>query len=84
MQHCMSDLADIDRPVETHLHARIPGRPDPVLGVADVHGRDGRVVADLLGHQSGGAFLLGVGPGGEEELAEEGVERLLDAAVLGT
>ena len=77
MQHRVPILPDVDVAVERHLHARIPVGGDARVGVPDMRGGDGWVVADLLGDDGCGAAILGVA--GSVDLAEEGVEGLFDA-----
>lgn len=48
----VADLAHLDRAGKGHLDAGIAVGPDAVGLVGNVHGRDGRVVADLLGHET--------------------------------
>ena len=71
----MADLLDVDGPAETGFLAIVALDLNAVFLVVDAVGGDGRVVRDLLRHETGDALL--VIPVAEEELAEEGVQRLL-------
>lgn len=77
----MADLLDVDVAVEAHLNTSVAVCPHAVFLVRDVHRRDGWMVANLLRHQPRGPSRLLVGPFREEQLAEKGVKRLLDARV---
>ena len=68
----MPVLPNVHVTIECHLDARVPIGRDTRVGVPDVRGGDGRVVADLLGDDGCGAAVLG--PGGGVDLAKEGVE----------
>ena len=78
VQHGVADLADVDGAVERHFDAGVAVGADTVGGVGDVHGCDRGVVRDLLGDKGCCGLAFFVGPRGEKELAEEGVEGLLD------
>lgn len=76
----VTHLLDVDGAIECDALAgeSLCGNARDWIG--EVAGRDGRVVRDLLGDEEGG--FLWLGRGGEvcyEELAEECVERFLDA-----
>ena len=77
VQNGVPDLLDIDRARERDLLPREALRAHAMLCIPQVARRDRRVVADLLAHQ---ARLVALFANlADEDLAQEGVERFLDA-----
>lgn len=77
MQDSMSNLLDVDAATERDLLPREAFGSHAVLSIPEIAGRDRGVMADLLADQP--AFIA-FGPYlSDEELAEESIERFLDA-----
>lgn len=79
-QDGVANLLDDDGALEGGLLGIVPFQLHAGRLVPDAVGRSGRVVADLLGHER--RLARRVGPGAEEQLSEEGVQRLLLVAKL--
>lgn len=76
----MTNLLHDNRTLERRLLSIIALELNPRLIIANAIRRRRGVMADLLRHERRGARV--VGPGAQEELAEEGVQRLLLVAKL--
>ena len=80
VQDGMADLANVDRARERGLLCVVTLQTDSVLLVPDAVCGHGRVMRDLLTDELSDSNIVFLAA--EEELAEEGVERLLFAAQL--